>query len=163
MVFKCIFTIFGIFVFFSAILSQGVAMSIDCAKLIGVSIEELDLNYKSALHMDTSKAVFKIESEQGRFQKAYIQLLQDMNAFLSQHNFKWEVKTKCFQRIYFNTTGKIDYFIYNFKLKSVAPEALISDEKVSEFNRLLNLFIKDYVFSIKVKEKMAQCSPTAFQ
>ena len=74
-----------------------------------------------------------------------------------------ESKTKCFQRIYFAPNGKIDYFIYNFKLKNVLPENLISEEKQKEFERLLKLFVKDYTFFTSANEKFAQCSPTSYQ
>jgi hypothetical protein len=140
----------------------GTAMSIDSASTKGISIEQLDLEYKSALDTDSTKAVFRSEQEQAQLQKAYIQLLQDLSTFLKQHDFKWEKATKCFQRIYFSTDGKIDYFIYNFKLKSVAAADLISDKRAAKFDELLGLFIKDYTFAVKANEKFAQCSPTAF-
>jgi hypothetical protein len=143
--------------------SQCEALSIEQAQLKGIRIEQLDSVYKSALHNDSTKAVFKSEIEQVQLQKAYRQLLQDLNSYLSQHDFKWEKKARCFQRIYFNADGKIDYFIYNFKLKSVAITDLISEKQEEKFNELLNLFIKDYTFNIKAKEKFAQCSPTVFQ
>ncbi len=140
----------------------GIAMSIDSASAKGISVEQLDLDYKSALHADSTKAVFKSEQEQAQLRKAYIQLLQDLSTFLKQHDFKWDKTTKCFQRIYFNADGKIDYFIYNFKLKSVAAVDLISDQHEAKFKELLSLFIKNYTFAVKAKEKFAQCSPTAF-
>lgn len=143
--------------------SQSKVFSIEEAQKMGISIEKLDLEYKSAVHSDSTKAVFKSEIEQQKLQESYTKLLQDFGSFLNKNNFKWESKTKCFQRIYIAQNGKIDYFIYNFKLKTVLPVNLISEEKQKEFQRLLELFVKDYTFSSTASEKFAQCSPTSYQ
>lgn len=143
--------------------SQTKVFSIDEAQKNGISIDKLDLEYKSAVHSDSTKAVFKTEVEQQKLQESYTKLLQDFGSFLNKNNFKWQTKTKCFQRIYFAPNGKIDYFIYNFKLKNVLPENLISEEKHKEFQKLLELFVKDYTFSSTASEPFAQCSPTSYQ
>lgn len=143
--------------------AQQKAISFDDAIEFGMNIEEFDKNYKSALHEDVSKAVFKTPEEQEKLQKAYIKLLQDFGSFLAQNKFQWEKKTRCFQRIYFSPDGSIDYFIYNFNLKNVNPADIPSKEKQEEFRRLLSLFIKEYVFAIQANEPFAQCSPTNYQ
>ncbi len=152
----------GLFIFYNVIFSQGLALSIEQAKIKNLSIEQLDLEYKSALHTDSIVAVFKGGDEQVQFQKAYEQLLKDLNLFLASKNFIWSRKTKCFQRIYFSPEGRIDYFIYNFNLKSVATEEQLSPELAAKFNFLLSQFIQNYVFNISAKVKFAQCSPTAY-
>ena len=93
-------------------------------------------------------------------QKAYIKLLQDFGMFLSDHNYKWDKSTRCFNRIYFNADGTIDYFLYNFLGK---PEDQLSDERQNEFNKLLNLFIKGYRINVTARVKFAQCSPTTYK
>lgn len=158
-----ILKLFLILLFFNNLHSQSKVFSVEEAQKIGINIEKLDLEYKSAVHVDSTKAVFRTEAQQQKLQESYIKLLQDFGSFLNKNNFKWETKTKCFQRIYFAPNGKIDYFIYNFKLKNVLPENLISEEKQKEFERLLKLFVKDYTFSSSAKEKFAQCSPTSYQ
>ena len=125
--------------------SQSRVYSIEEAQKTGISIEKLDLEYKSAVHVDSTKAVFKSDIEQQKLQKSYTKLLQDFGSFLNKNNFKWETKTKCFQRIYFSPNGKIDYFIYNFKLKNVLAENLISEEKQKEFQRLLEQIGREHV------------------
>ena len=158
-----ILKLFLILLFFNNLHSQSKVFSVEEAQKIGINIEKLDLEYKSAVHIDSTKAVFRTEAQQQKLQESYIKLLQDFGSFLNKNNFKWESKTKCFQRIYFAPNGKIDYFIYNFKLKNVLPENLISEEKQKEFERLLKLFIKDYTFFTSANEKFAQCSPTSYQ
>lgn len=135
--------------------SQHLALTINDAGKKGMSVEHLDSTYKSAVHVDTSQSVFKTESEQSAMFDAYSKLLQDFGKFLTENNFKWESPTRGFNRIYFNKDGSIDYFLYNFSSD-------ISQEKQTEFNRLLNLFIKNYKISLTAKENFAQCSPTTY-
>lgn len=125
----------------------------------GTTIQHLDSIYKSAVDGDTSKAVFKTEAEQQALGEAYIKMLQDFGKFLTAHNFTWDKPTRCFNRIYFNSDGTIDYFLYNFLGK---PEDKLSDERQKEFNELLNQFIKDYKFTMTAKVKFAQCGPTRY-
>ncbi|HLG36388.1 MAG TPA: hypothetical protein VI757_16035 [Bacteroidia bacterium] len=138
------------------------ALTIQHAEKHGLSISHLDSIYKSVVHVDTSQAVFKTEAEQQAMGEAYMKLLQDFGKFLTANNFKWEKPTKGFNRIYFNSDGTIDYFLYNFQTTNVKPEDQLSQEKQTEFDRLLNLFIKDYRISLTAKTKFAQCSPTRY-
>jgi hypothetical protein len=55
-----------------------------------------------------------------------------------------------------------DYVLYNFITKNVKPEDLLSIEKQIEYNRLLNLFIKDYKFPMTAKVKFGQCGSITF-
>jgi hypothetical protein len=138
---------------------QHIGLTFQDAEKQGISIKHLDSLYRSAVHADTSLAVFKTEKEQEALQQAYGKLLQDFGKFLSENNFKWEKPTKCFNRIYFNADGTIDYFLFNFLGKK---EDKPSENIEQEFQRLLNAFISDYQFSLKGKSKFAQCSPTTF-
>jgi hypothetical protein len=116
----------------------------------------------SAVHSDTAKAVFKTDSEQKDMLQAYYKLVLDFGKFLSKNNFIWEKQTKGFNRIYFNSDGTIDYFLYSFNTNNVKLEDQLSEEKQIEFNRLLNLFIQDYTVPMTAKTKFAQCSPVTF-
>lgn len=138
---------------------QHIGLTFQDAEKQGISIKHLDSLYRSAVHADTSLAVFKTEKEQEALQQAYGKLLQDFGKFLSENNFKWEKPTKCFNRIYFNSDGTIDYFLFNFLGKA---EDKPSEYIVKEFQRLLNAFIADYQFSVTSKSKFAQCSPTTY-
>jgi hypothetical protein len=138
---------------------QHLGLTFQNAEKQGISIKHLDSVYTSAVHTDTSLAVFKTESEQEAMQQAYIKLLQDFGKFLSENNFNWEKPTKCFNRIYFNADGTIDYFLFNFLGK---PEDKPNENIEKEFQRLLNVFISDYKFSLTAKTKFAQCSPTTY-
>ncbi|MFM2269196.1 MAG: hypothetical protein RL757_2637 [Bacteroidota bacterium] len=142
--------------FVSLAQAQNKAMTFENAAKQDNSYEKLDKIYKSAVNNDPQFAVFKTPEEQADLQKAYVTLLQNLGKFLKSKGFKWEKETKCFNRIYINSDGTIDYFLYNFSKNQVAPE------KQAEFEILLNEFIKTQKFPITAKEKFAQCSPVKY-
>jgi len=135
---------------------QDKALTFQEAEKRGISIQHLDSIYKSAIHDDVKLAVFKSAAEQEKLKAAYNRLLQDLGSFLKANNFRWENQTRCFNRIYLNADGNIDYFLINF------PKDQITTEKEKEFSRLLNLFIRDYKFALTANEKFAQCSPVKY-
>jgi hypothetical protein len=141
---------------------QHIALTFQDAEKQGISMKHLESIYKNALHVDSSQAVFKTEKQQTEMQSAYTKLLQDYGKFLLDHNFNWEKQTRGFNRIYFNKDGTIDYFLYYFPTNNLKPEDQLSAEKQAEFNRLLNLFIKDYKISMSATVNFAQCSPTVY-
>jgi hypothetical protein len=140
--------------------AQHLGMTFQKAEQQGIIISNLDSDYKSAVHVDTAQAVFKTESEQQAMHKAYVELLKNFGKFLTANDFRWEKPTRCFNRIYFSASGSIDYFLYNFLGQ---PEEKPAEEKQKEFDRLLNIFIRDYKLSLSAKEKFAQCSPATYR
>jgi hypothetical protein len=126
----------------------------DAVENKGLSIEKLDETYQSALHDDSTKAAFK--GQEKEFYDAYISLLRDLGTHLKENNFKWGKKTRCFNRIYINKEGGIDYFLFNFK-----PEE-VSSEKEAEFRQHLERFIQTYKFPLTNKVNFAQCSPVTY-
>jgi hypothetical protein len=120
----------------------------------GISIEKLDETYQSALHADSTKAAFK--GQEKEFYDGYISLLTELNKYLKKNNFTWDKSTKCFNRIYMNKTGEIDYFLFNFK------PGEIDNQKEKEFKKLLGQFIQTYKFPLTNKNNFAQCSPVTY-
>lgn len=143
----------------SECIGQNLGLTFQEAEAKGISISKLDSLYQSAVHVDTSQAVFKTDSELQAMQQSYIKLLQDLGDFLSENDFHWKEPTRCFNRIYFDSDGTIDYFLFNFLGK---PEDIPSAERQKEFERLLNTFIEDYQFPLSAEKKFAQCSPTTY-
>jgi len=141
-----------------SIKGNHIGLTFEDAEKQGI-LHDLDSLYKSAMHTDTSKAVFKTEEEVNAMLGAYTKLLQDLGHFLSDNNFKWNKPTRCFNRIYFNTDGSVDYFLFNFLGKTNDKP---SAKKQKEFQRLLTLFIKDYKFALTADTKFAQCSPVTY-
>lgn len=119
-----------------------------------LSIEELDRNYASALHADTTQAAFGEREKE--FVEAYGKLLADLSDFLKENNFFWGKTTRCFNRIYFNKDGRIDYFLFNFN------PGQLSRKKEKQFERLVGLFILHYQFPMTCETRFAQCSPVKY-
>lgn len=130
------------------------AMSILEAEMSGMSMNHLDSIYHSALDSDSTKAVFG--TRQVEFQEAYIKMINDLSIFLNKNKFKWETPVKCFNRIYFSPSGRIDYFLFKFK------HGDLSSEKEKTFTKLVDEFTKDYQFAVKAENKFAQCSPIKY-
>lgn len=132
-----------------------IAISLEDAKSRGIEVAQLDSTYKSGIHSDASKAVFA--DQQNAYIKAYYAMIHDLSAFLNGRDFHWGGQTRCFNRIYFNSEGAIDYFIYEFS------EGEISDDRKETFERLLNEFIVDYRFTLSKGVPFAQCSPVNYR
>ncbi len=119
-----------------------------------LSIEELDRNYASALHSDTTLAAFR--GREKEFTEAYATLLAELGDFLKKNNFYWDKPTRCFNRIYFSKDGSIDYFLFNFNPGEV------SEKKQKQFERLVGTFILHYQFPMTCETRFAQCSPVKY-
>ena len=142
------------------IFGQHVGMTFKEAESQGIDIKKLDSIYMSAVNVaDSSKGVFKTEKEQDAMGEAWISFLKDFGKFLHSNNFKWEKPTRCFNRVYFNSDGTIDYFLFNFTVKN---EYKPSEEIQIKFQELLNKFIQDHKISIVANSKFAQCGPTTY-
>lgn len=114
----------------------------------------MDSIYHSGLNADSTKAVFWENSDE--YVESFEKMLQVFGKYLKANGFVWEQPAKGFNRVYFNETGKIDYFIYSFRPEQITPEQEI------RFNELLNQFIQTYQFPLQAKSKFAQCSPVTY-
>lgn len=131
-----------------------IGLTFNNAKNQGIDIKSLDSIYMNAInYADSTKGAFININE---FYDNYLNMLKEFGRFLNENDFKWEKTTKGFNRIYFNTDGSVDYFLYNFK------EGEISEEKELRFNQLLNEFIKNYKFPMTNEHKFVQCSPVNY-
>jgi hypothetical protein len=81
--------------------------------------------------------------------------LQDFGKFLKQNNFTWGQETKCWNRLYFDKDGSVDYYIYNFKSQ-------IEKAKEEQFKLLFAEYIMTHKINITADKKFAQCSPVRF-
>jgi len=120
----------------------------------GIFIEKLDSIYKPALSSDSLKSVFA--GKEKEFYESYVSLLKELGSFLKSNNYTWNKTTRCFNRIYLNNEGHIDYFLFNFKPGELEPD------KEQQFEKLLTKFIQMYRFPLKADSKFAQCSPVTY-
>jgi hypothetical protein len=152
--------LFALMFLCSTVYAQPVVASFEQAKDDGIRIEHLDSTYKSAVHFDTTKAVFKSAKQQKKVMREYSKLFEDLGKYLSEHDFYWDKQTRCFNRLYFNADGTVDYFLYNFL---GSGEQLPSPEKQKQFETLVSAFIREHKVDLKANEKYAQCSPITYQ
>ncbi|WP_417353249.1 hypothetical protein [Flavobacterium alkalisoli] len=139
-------------VLFISVFSYGQqSMSFKEAKEKGI-YPEVENVYKPAIGPG---GVFTTDEDVQKHIEAYQNFLKGLGDYLVKNNFKWEETTKGFNRIYMDITGKVEYYLYDFKTD-------ITQEKEKEFNRLLNGYIKRINFEITAPVKFAQCSPFTF-
>jgi hypothetical protein len=85
---KFIIFILSIFLHSFYLHAQHSGFSFQDAQKKGILIEHLDSIYKSAVHVDTSFAVFKTDSMKELMYNAYVKLLRDFGKYLSKNNFE---------------------------------------------------------------------------
>jgi len=158
---KKIFFLTIIFFISTTTFGQHIGSTYKDAMNQGIKIQYLDSNYKSAVGSDTTGTIFTTDSIQKLMTQAFTNMLQDFASFLYNNNLRWDKPIKTYNKVYFNSDGTIDYFLYNF-FRNLKPEDQLSAVNQIEFNRLLNLFIKDYKFPLTSKTKFSQCGSTTY-
>ncbi|MFA5669077.1 MAG: hypothetical protein WC967_07525 [Balneolaceae bacterium] len=134
--------------------AQPLATTFEKAESLGISVKELDNTYPSAAHSQPAKGVFK--ERQDEFLTHYRDLHIALSKYLSENGFDWPETTRLFTRVYFNSSGAIDYFLIN------PNEVDLTEKQVENYFKLLNEFIKDYKLPIFAETGFAQCSPVTY-
>jgi hypothetical protein len=134
---------------------QKKGMSFSEAANNGFTLQHLDSIYLSGLHVDSLKAAFS-SNLYDTVHKSYTYTLKQLSRYLSSKGFKWGKKTQCFNKLYFSSTGEIDYFLFNF------TPGQIEKGKETEFESLLNEFIKTYKFPLSAKKSFSLCSSVMY-
>ena len=133
------------------IFGQGKVMTVDEAEKEKIPFK----NYKIAVSLSNKNAVFYgmsdsvISSFQG--------MLHDMLDYLDQQNFKWNDTLLMFNKVYFDKSGKIDYYTYRILSKKG-----ITPEQEKNFRGLLTTFIQTYRFPMKGNANFSQVSEAVF-
>lgn len=134
-------------------------LTIQEAEVKGIFFDSLNAVYSMANSVDTSKPVFKTEADMEKAFIGYQNLFDEFGKFLKEKNFKWPFATSCFQKVYFNEAGEIDYFLYNFL--GEPPYEVTADQEM-KFQKLLNEFIKVYKFPVTANRKHSQCGTVVY-
>ncbi|HXS36160.1 MAG TPA: hypothetical protein VN721_05630 [Flavipsychrobacter sp.] len=133
------------------IFGQGKVMTVDEAEKEKIPFK----NYKVAVSISNKNAVFYgmsdsvINSFQG--------MLQNILDYLDQQNFKWNDTMLVFNKVYFDKSGKIDYYTYRILSKKG-----ITPEQEKKFQELLTTFIQTYRFPMKGNDNFSQVSEAVF-
>ncbi|AKQ44515.1 hypothetical protein TH63_00925 [Rufibacter radiotolerans] len=141
---------------FSVTQAQKVVSSFRQAEGTAYSMQLLDAQYKSAVHEDSTLAVFTGPDQQ-KLVAAYQQLLQELGRHLRQNGFTWGKPTRAFNRFYFNADGTIDYYLFNFNPQEADAQ------KQAEFQRLMAEFIKTHRLAMEAPVPFSQCSPVVYK
>jgi hypothetical protein len=145
----------------SALQAQKV-MQFSQLKTEGIRQTWLDSTYTSAVHSDTALAVFKTEKAQEEFIGAYNIFIQNLGKFLAENGFVFKQEQRCFNRVYFAADGTVEYFAYSFSNKNIEPQNQLTPQQISEFERLLKLYLQTAKLSVTASVSFAQCSPVVY-
>ena len=115
----------------------------------------LDSSYRSALHVDSTKAVFGDRKQE--FWDAWQDFLGRLGAHLKSNGFRWAQDTQLTTRIYFNPDGTVNTFLYSF------PRDHTDLEQQKRFGELLNTFVGGNGIQVVATEGFAQCGPVKFK
>lgn len=147
----CIFFISFVHVSVSA---QHSVLSFSEAEENGLSIEQIDSEYKSAIHAQPENAVFSEKADE--FTEEYKAYIVELARELNENGFYWGEPTRVFTRIYFSKDGQIDHFFYNNQ------HAGLDENERQKFESIVNHFITGNSIEIKGTESFAQCSPVVY-
>ena len=130
---------------------QNKTYSVEELSWHGLTLDHLDSIYYNGIPgSDPRYQVFSQNYYDNVVAKARIDLLQKIGDYFKKNNLKWGTPTACWTRMYFNTNGTIEYFVYHFKGK-------VDYKKEDDFKRLLDSFLKANKVSITSKQKFSLC------
>lgn len=138
--------------------AQTKVVSFTSTKEKGLSVADLDALYKSALHSDTSLAVFKTEGEQTKLIGAYQSFVREIGAYLKANGIKWDAPTRIFNRFYVGKSGEVEYYVYNF----LSQSDQIGTAFTQKFEQLMTAFFETHKFDVTAEVPFSQCSPVVF-
>jgi hypothetical protein len=109
----------------------------------------LDSTYTDLLdRRNVSESEYKIVVE------SWYEFHKKVSQFIKKENFKWEVPDSTItilNRIYFDKSGTIDYYLFRIR------NASVSAEKQTEYQKVLQKFSEEVTLNLKRVEKYAQC------
>ncbi|MCF8217621.1 MAG: hypothetical protein K9I29_00440 [Bacteroidales bacterium] len=129
------------------------AMTIKEGREKGYSVSALDKKYVDAVNVNPDSALFNDNS--GEFIQSWQTMLQDLGSYLQDHDFVWKKQTRCFNKVYFDKDGNIDYFLYNLN-----PQ--LDETQAEKFRMLLQDFIENYQLPVQGEKKFTQCGPSMY-
>lgn len=131
--------------------------SVKRAQEEGIHIEQLDSMYRSAVNVaDSSLAVFKTREMSDSLIGSYQKFLKGLGKYLRENHFEWGKETKCWNRIYFNADGRVDYYLFDFKTD-------VADEKTERFKKLFKSYASTHKINISAAVNFAQCGHVTFR
>jgi uncharacterized protein YdbL (DUF1318 family) len=118
-------------------------------------VKELDKTHTAALNNDNTLAAFPTNRKE-EFLTAYKLMFYDLANHLDKNGFKFGKETACYNRIYFNSNGSINYYLYSIKPDEIEPA------NEAKFKALLTEFVKTYRLKINASTNYCQSGPVKF-
>lgn len=117
----------------------------------------LDSIYRTALNVDSSKAVFHGDEEFAEVKEAWEKFMREFDIHLRKGGFRSVTDIKCMTKVYFNKDGRVDHFLYSIR------EGGLDRGQEELFARLLNDYVKERRFPLKAAEPYSQCGAIVFR
>lgn len=146
--------VLSIFILFTNLLVAQKTMTMQEARTKGL-IKELDKTHYTAMNGDKTQAAFPGKKSE-EFLTAYKQMFYDLANHLDKNGFKFGKATKCYNRIYFNSNGTINYYFYSIK-----PDEIDAANE-AKFKKLLGDFVKTYQLKTTAAVNFYQAGPVNF-
>jgi len=139
----------------SATYSQQKVLNISDLKQQGISMRHLDSLYQATPSDDTIHPVFNKMYFDTIVHLALSEMFENINKSLVNKGFKWATPVECINRVYFNTSGKIDFYIYIF-------HGMVGEEMDVKFKEILTEFIANYKLPVVAPVKFSITEPVMF-
>src|ERR1051326_3027290 len=150
----------SIFVLFmlvsSAMLSQN-CMTFQDMEKNGVRMTQLDSLYPNAMKTTTFEGVFPEGKKLKKFDKAWGGFYEELMNYFSKSGLKWEKPTYCFNKIYFDADGNVQYWFFNFMKEDNIPA-----DVQAKYLQGIKDFSKTHQIKIKAGTKFSQCASVTF-
>jgi len=135
----------------TTLLGQSKTYSVEELSWHGLTLDHLDSIYYNGIPgSDPRYQVFNQNYYENVVAKARIDFLQKIADYFKKNNLKWGTPATCWTRMYFNTNGTIEYFVYHFIGK-------VDYKKEDDFKRLLDSFLKVNKVSVISSQRFSLC------
>lgn len=119
------------------------------------SSQELEMKYAgkdSASSKSVGPSDVHIPDVEG-LDTSYRNFVSELASYLYDNGFKWEERTRYFQRIYFEQNGEAAYYLYQFR--NNAP----SGERKELFEKLVEEYLAENSLPVSSEARFALCAP----
>ncbi|HEY6161027.1 MAG TPA: hypothetical protein VI112_07385 [Bacteroidia bacterium] len=123
----------------------------------GVRLTQLDSLYPNALKTETFEGVFPEGKKLKKFDKAWAGFYEELMNYFSKSGLKWDKPTYCFNKIYFDADGNVQYWFFNFMKEDNIPA-----DVQAKYLQGIKEFSKTHQIKIKAGTKFSQCASVTF-
>ena len=123
----------------------------------GLKMDSLQRIYPNATRSDTFVGVFPAGKKGDQFNAAWLDYYTDLMNYFSENGLIWEKPTYCFNKIFFDSKGRVEYWFFNFSKADNIPDSI--QQKYSDG---LKKFSKKHKIRIKADSKFTQCASVTF-